>query len=251
MNENSTDTELLIRYMDGELQGEDLSQLENRLKAERSLQEELLTLELARDSIRHFGLKNRVNDIHRQIIPQLRQNRPPGLVRRLVRNSLKIAAAVVFILIVAGIYSNINLSSEQLFKSHYTGYNIRSSRGTDTNSALEDNYKRNRMAEVITTFKTIKNPSAFEYFLTGNAFLQTDQPGEASKYFMNALQKRENDSLQNIHEDAEYYLAMSYLKNNEVDKALPIFEKIHSENNHPYHNKVDYWFLKQLYWRKK
>jgi hypothetical protein len=52
-------------------------------------------------------------------------------------------------------------------------------------------------------------------------------------------------------DDTEYYLAMSYLKNGQASDAVPIFEKIHEEPTHLYHDKVGNWFLRKLHWLPK
>ncbi len=49
-----------------------------------------------------------------------------------------------------------------------------------------------------------------------------------------------------MYDDAEYYLALSYLKNNETAEALPLFKKIHNNKAHLYNNKVSSWFLRKL-----
>ena len=46
-----------------------------------------------------------------------------------------------------------------------------------------------------------------------------------------------------FEQDAEYYLAMSYLDNKESDKAMPIFKKIEADSDHPYNSNVSAWFL--------
>ena len=46
MNENSTHTELLVQYLDGELEGEELEKLKINLANDPSLRDELKTFSL-------------------------------------------------------------------------------------------------------------------------------------------------------------------------------------------------------------
>ena len=99
------------------------------------------------------------------------------------------------------------------------------------------------MDSVIQLFSGLKNPQASDYFLAGNAFLSRHQPVKAIESFLTLEQINSNSSSPSFEEDTEYYLALSYLDNQEPGKALPLLEKIHADPNHPYHKKVSTWFL--------
>ena len=57
------------------------------------------------------------------------------------------------------------------------------------------------------------------------------------------IQKNENSKTDFFEQDAEYYLAMSYLSNHEPLKAMPIFERINADSENPYNSNVSEWFL--------
>jgi hypothetical protein len=53
-------------------------------------------------------------------------------------------------------------------------------------------------------------------------------------------------------DEAEYYLALSYIRNRDYDLAIPILEKIKDHPIHIYHEKVDAKLIrkiKMLKWR--
>ena len=90
------------------------------------------------------------------------------------------------------------------------------------------------MDSVIWDFKNLSAPVPEEYLLTGIAYLEKNQPEKAIETFKILIQKNQNSKTDFFEDDAEYYLAMSYLDNQESEKALPIFEKIKAdpENRH-------------------
>lgn len=57
------------------------------------------------------------------------------------------------------------------------------------------------------------------------------------------IQKNEQSKTDYFEDDNEYYLAMSYLNNQQPDKAMPIFEKIYTDSDNPYDSNVSDWFL--------
>ena len=87
------------------------------------------------------------------------------------------------------------------------------------------------MADLIQQYDTIRFPKPEDYFLAGNAFLTTHQPVKAIDAFTALQQINQPVNTHIFEEDAEYYLALSYLANREPAKAIPIFEKIHADRN--------------------
>jgi lipoprotein NlpI len=66
---------------------------------------------------------------------------------------------------------------------------------------------------------------------------------------INALEQSLASS-QNSHqftEESEFYLALAYLKAKDLSKAQPLFEQIHSNPNHLFHDKVSTLFMKRFY----
>ena len=46
-----------------------------------------------------------------------------------------------------------------------------------------------------------------------------------------------------LNDDAEYYLALSYLAADQPENALPLFQHIHDDAHHLYNDQVTSWFL--------
>ena len=129
MNNNYTNTELLTKYLDGELQGEQLEKLEIQIKGDNNLQQELENLKISLETIRSYGLLQKINVIHADMMKELQHGPLPyiGGTNKFIKNTLRIAASII---IIAGrilLYQYLTVSSQSLFQNNfqaYTGINI-------------------------------------------------------------------------------------------------------------------------------
>ena len=71
MNDNFTNTTLLIRYMDQELSPEEFVSLEENLAGDKKLQEELENLKNTRLSISGLGLRKQVALVHEEMMREM------------------------------------------------------------------------------------------------------------------------------------------------------------------------------------
>ena len=250
MNPNDTNTELLTKYLDGELQGEQLKNLELRIKEDNNLQRELEDLKISMEAIKSYGLYKKVSSIHSDMMKEFNHQALPriGSTNKFVRNSLKIAATIFIISGSVLLYQYITLSSQSLFRNNFQAYTLHENRGNETESPLEQQYKLTKYYTVTELFQRLPTKTIQDYFIAGNAYLQQDNPAEAAKCFLSVLEINKIQQTHLYEDDAEYYLAMSYLENNEPSKAVHLFEKIHADKSHLYHSKVSEWFLRKLHW---
>jgi tetratricopeptide (TPR) repeat protein len=245
MNEDSIQTEALIQYLDGELSAEETVRLEQELKNSLPLQEKLERLRAVKRSVQLFGLREQVKGIHQEMAPEYRRPAPVISIRKMI---LRIAAAVVLVGSVAVFYEYRQLSPSALFQENYRPYVIAQNRGVPEGRTLESVYASGRPQEVIQVFRSIPEPGIQDYFLAGNAFLNAGDAAQAIQAFLALRKKNEQAHTHILEEDTEYYLAMSYLKNGEPDVALPLFDKIHNDPVHLYHDKISGWWLRKLHW---
>ena len=108
---------------------------------------------------------------------------------------------------------------------------------------MKNAYSDGNLDSVISAFSKDNAPVPEEYLLAGIAFLEKNQPTRAIETFQQLIQHNTEAKTDFFEEDAEYYLAMSYLSNNETEKAMSIFEKIQSDPEHPYNSQVSDWFV--------
>jgi tetratricopeptide (TPR) repeat protein len=158
----------------------------------------------------------------------------------------KIGLAIVALSIFSGfsvLYVYYKATPERLFTENYHPYERHILRGNVVSSSLKDFYSNGHMDSVILEFKASKSPVPEEFLLAGIAYLEKNQPQKAIETLQLMIQKNRDTKSDMFEDDAEYYLAMAYLNNQEPEKAMPIFEKIEADANHPYNSNVSEWFL--------
>jgi len=249
MDKNSTHTEILIQFLDGDLQGEPLLRTEQEIASSLSLQQELAALQATRSAVKRYGLQQQIKAIHKEMMPQAGAVRmhPPKRMTRFLRISAAAAAALILLLGISTLYQYRQLNPETLFRDNYQPYRLHESRGNSGLLTLQDAYKKENWEEAISLFRQLSDPSAEDYYLAGDAFTKLDKPREAINCFLLLQKKNAAQQTHILEEDTEYYLAMSYLKTNQPSLAIPLFEKIHQDQTHLYHDKVTSWFLRQLH----
>jgi hypothetical protein len=93
MNNNNTNSDILIQYLDNELSLEDKTNLENQLKRDTVMQQELQSLILAKAAIKTYGLKQHVGIIHKEMMNEMVVEKSSlsqkGIVRRIASISMK------------------------------------------------------------------------------------------------------------------------------------------------------------------
>ena len=162
----------------------------------------------------------------------------------IIRNGLH-ASVVAFILLALFVLYQfiVTVDPKRVFSDNYHSYEVQVVRGAAESSALKEAYKNGKMDSVIGEFNSLTAPQPEEYLLAGIAFLENNQPAKAIETFKTMIQKNTDSKTDFFQDDAEYYLAMSYLSNKEPEKAMPIFQKIQTDENNPYYSSVSSWFL--------
>ena len=244
MNNNDADTALLIQYLDGELEGDLLIEVRNRIANSPTLQQELESLQAGQMAIKSYGLRQRIGGIHAQMMDELKESATTKApVRKMLAKGLRVAASIIVLVGLVTIYQYYSLSSNRLFEANYQPYALHESRGEKSSSSLEETFKQHLPGEVIQQFSELRQPTITDYFYVANAYLQEHRGSEAVQSFLAMRQKNAENKVHVLEDDSEYYLAMSYLQNNEPCNALSIFNKIEDDKQHLYHDKVSSLFL--------
>ena len=242
MNDKGPHTETIINYLDGELTGDDLKQFEALLAADVAVRRELENIQLAQSVVNGYGLRAQVASLHGEMMAELgKEDVKPGTIYRFIRPALKIAAGLLLVLSAAGVYEYVTVSPAKLYNENYGPYKESISRGAAETSALEKAYIDSNPALVISLYSKMNNTTDKAKFLTGQSYLATHQYIQAIRLFNTIINSPASDGL--FKDDAEYYLALSYVQYNEVAKAEPIFKKIYDDKDHPYHDRISYWTL--------
>ena len=75
-------------------------------------------------------------------------------------------------------------------------------------------------------------------FLIGIAYMEVKQYGNAIQSFTNILNNNSQTGDDYFNDDAEYYLALSYLANKQVPEAIELIKKIKADKTHLYNSKA-------------
>jgi hypothetical protein len=258
MNENSTNTELLIKYLDGELTGEELESVKKSIEEQALVRQEFENLRMAKEAIKSYGLQSRIRTIHSGMMQEIKESggmkaitgnqstagAKSGVIRMISQYGLRVAAVLIVLFGISSAYRYYTVTPEKLFMEKFEVFDLRETRSAG--SSMEELYKSGNMVALVRQYDTIHFPKPEDCFLAGNAFLVTHQPAKAIAAFTALQQINATGHTHFFDEDAEYFLALSYLANREPQKAIPLFEKIHEDQNNPYHQQVGTWFLTKV-----
>jgi len=174
-------------------------------------------------------------------------------VRRIVRYCVAVAASALLIFVCIVGFNFYRLSSSRLFTEKYSVYELTTthSENDSTESKIEKAYRENNYAEVIRIHKN-SVLSVKDIFLTGMAYLETNDLSKAISSYQVVLADVKSDKTNLLKDVAEYYLALAYLKNNDHDQAIELMNRIHDNSSHQYKSKFSRKYInkiKRLKWR--
>src|SRR5689334_6527338 len=131
MSNNDTNTNLLLQYLDNELNNSARAEVEKRLATESGLKEQLSRLQLSTEAIHLYGLKQRVKEIGTEFKLDKAPVVPIRTARSMIIARWSFGVAAILLLLVAGVglYEYSTISNNKLYGQLYTPYEIRSSRG--------------------------------------------------------------------------------------------------------------------------
>jgi tetratricopeptide (TPR) repeat protein len=259
MNNNIT-PEMLIRYLDNELTAEERLLVEKEL-TEPQLSGQLHKLQVAKQAFKQYALKLQVAEIHKEMMQQKGSlgplNRPesstakPVAKLRWLRTAVRIAALIILLVVVAGIIQFSVLDNQRLYSSQYETFTLGTARSQAAMSPIEEAYRQNDMPLTVQRYKQASAVASTDHFIAGQAFLSLNDAPNAIAAFEKQLAVNSSVEFKPYQDDTEYYLALAYLRSGNVNKALPIFEKIHNQFSHAYHRAVSGWYIFKLQMLKR
>ena len=254
MENSNTYMEKLIRYLDDELSASEAEALREEFKSNSAMQQEMDNLILAKNVINSYGVTQKVNGIHLQMMEEMKEPKLAAkpIVRSLPKMIMRIAASLIILTGLFGLYQYITVSPDKLYNDQYVTYQTGKMRGAPGVNALEKAYGENKYDQVIAIYGNLAEPAGYEQFLAAQAYLNKADHANAISLLKVLLEKNKNAGTASLQDECEYYLALSYLKSKETAKALPLFQKIHDNKEHLYHSKISTWYLakvKMLNWK--
>jgi tetratricopeptide (TPR) repeat protein len=150
-------------------------------------------------------------------------------------------AKVAAILVVVGggavFYKYATISSGSLYDRYYSSYELNTSRGAGDADAMEKAYHAKDWNAVLAGFSKAKRDNKMD-FLAGMADLELKKYDDAIEHFEQVIAINAQAGSDYFLDEAQYYLAISWLAKDKVNEALPILEKIRANKDHLFHDKV-------------
>lgn len=240
--------ERLFRYIDGEMEEEEKRSLEADLQQDAALLEKLTSLRMAREAILQYGLKNQVASIHQDIMKERNTPVVPMRQNNFRRWAIGVAATVLFAWASIQAYQYFSLTPERVYAQQFSSYELpvlRSEEQKNT-SEMETAYRDKDFNRVVRLCKLNSGFTARENFLCGMAEMELGNFSDAIRSFNQIIQYNTANATRDYLDEAEYNLALAYLKNGEFNRSLELLRSIHSDPKHVYHRKVSNRLIKQV-----
>jgi tetratricopeptide (TPR) repeat protein len=261
----ATTQEQLIDHLDNTRLGRGADDMENQPGTDPETIREWSQLRLAVEGIRQAGLYEQIKSVKEEWLasrpftaqvdatrvatitltsqpagPKPAESKPAGaILRSITRTTIRVAACLVILGGGAAIYKYTMTNSAGIFAQYCSTYDLNTSRGaTATTDEMDQAYKNKNWAAVTELFKKKKAKNNKTYFLAGMADLESKKYDDAIGMFQQVMAANSQSGSDYFEDEAEFYLAMSWLARNDVKEAMPLLDKIRADKNHLYHDVV-------------
>lgn len=242
-------SQLIERFLAGEMKEDELRWFSNELKSNAEL-----SIELKLDNdLDKILLDEDVVEFRRKLLSIFNENKQlntPGIVRLQPRKWQLAAAAAIAVLMITGgallFTQQRSYTPEKLFSMYYdSDRSIELTRSGNANiveAVLKFQQKDFQGASL--QFAEILDRDSSNmavWFYNGISYIETDRIDDAIKAFSYIVDDRNNLYV----EHAEWYLGLCYLKNEQIDSAVNEFRNIAVDQNN-YHKKEAAKILENL-----
>jgi hypothetical protein len=229
-------SQLLIDHLDNSLEGKDSPGMEQRIGSDAEAAQEWVYIRLAVEAVQETGLYEQVGTVRSAWQAQQSATKPTGaVVHTIYRNMLRAAACIFIITSGAALYKYTTTSSAGVYQKYYSSYALNTSRGATAQDAQEQAYTDKNWTEVLSLFDKTKGKSNKSYFIAGMADLELKKYDDAISKFQHIIASNVLSGGDYFQDEAEFYLAMSWLGRGDANEALPLLEKIKANKGHLYH----------------
>jgi hypothetical protein len=242
----------LIDHLDNSLQGKASAEMDRLIAGDQEAAGEWAYLRMAVAAIQDAGLQEQVKSVKREFLAQkfggltavtVNTEKIKATTRTaavpMFRKAMRIAAMLLVIGGAATIYKYTTTSPTGLYNRYYASYDLNASRSNNTLDPIEQAYNDKNWMEVVALFNRGAEKNHKSYFLAGMAELEMKRYFGAIEKFKLILAENAQSGNDYFQDEAEYYLALSWLAADQADKAIPILDKIKADKNHLYHATVE------------
>lgn len=228
-----TNNEILTDYLDKHLIPEEISRIDCIMETDPVMAADMEYLKLAISTVRVAAISQQVSAIRASMNKDSSGNTGTAVVRSMYKMTMRVAAVFVLLIGSAVLYKYVSVNDQSFYNRQFAGYELGSSRGAETNSAEVDAYQDKKWNKVIAIYDGQHTNSNKPGFLAAMAQMQLHHFPQAVTLFENIIQNGSAD--QSFREESEYYLALAYIMNHEVEKSIPLINKIKRNPEHAYY----------------
>lgn len=217
--------EKIERYLTHSMDVEEQSAFESEIASNSSLQQKVNEVRILIAGVEAAALKDKLETFHSKVQPTHSAVKTPNTFIKKKKKNYAWYGVAASIFLFMGLFWFLNKSpkNEELYNKYY----IQDAGLPTTMSSTSQytfyegmvRYKQGHFQEALQTWKALhkENPKndTLQYFI-GVAHTALENDSEALK-FLNEVSHNQQSS---FHEDANYYLGLLYLKNNEWQKSL-------------------------------
>jgi len=235
--------QILIDYLDNRLEGEERLSAEQLIRQDAAAAQELEELMFSVELIREAALLEQVIGVRKEfsaeakIIP-LQRKENGAIVRSFSKNALRIAASVFLLVGAASAYKYSVTTTSSVYDQNFSSFELGTSRGNNHDGELETAYRNKNWAGVENIFIAQKEKTTKSWFLAGMADMELKNYAAAILSFHEVMNLNKNNAAPLFQDEAEYYLAMSYLAAKQPADGVAILNKIRNDKDHLFYKKA-------------
>lgn len=209
-------------------------------------------------TLQRYSVLQQVHSVHRHFLQQQSDTNvnSSGIKARVVNMNpvkwiLRIAAAVILIVGIWFAYLYNSTTSTALYAEIYQPYNVNTDRA-NVEEIIPHNmiqeFKEKNYTTVIETYLNLSMTNNREKFLAAVAYQETGNNTEAINLLNQILRFNKQQQSRLYNDEAEFYLALNYLKTEKAKQAIPIFQKIYDDPGHTFHERISKSSLRKIKW---
>jgi tetratricopeptide (TPR) repeat protein len=235
--------EQLIDHFDKTFSDKGSAEADPQIQSDPETAREFNYLRMAVDGIEEAALYEQIESVKLQWKAQqamvAASPAPSGaVILRLSRIAMRVAACVLVLAGGAVVYKYMSTSAGHIYSEYSQPYDLNTSRGVAAQDEMDEAYRNKNWTAVTELFKKRKDKTNKTYFLAGMAALESKNYDDAIGMFQQVIAANTQSGSDYFEDEAEFYLAMSWLARNEVKEAMPLLDKIRADKNHLYHDVV-------------
>jgi hypothetical protein len=235
--------QILIDYLDNQLQGQERQQAEQFLQQDLAAAQELEHLLFSVELIREAAVLEQVMAVRTEQqgkakVISIQKNEGGAVVRSFSRTFLRVAVAVLLFAGAGSVYKYSTTNASSVYDQGFSPFELNTSRGNNNDGKLEQAYRNKNWNEVENIASLEKEKNNKTRFLAGMAAMELKNYNKAIEFFNEIILANQNSTNPVFQDEAEYYLAMADLGANKPAAGAAILRKIRADKEHLFYKKA-------------